>query len=98
MSGNKSGNSISLHNSMDKENLFLVFKEIINNVAYTYMGANNATSLTDHFIVSEGVTMLVGDYFTLNSVVLLVRIGQYTPGFLSHSRHVFWVTVKVNCV
>ena len=68
MSRTKSGNSISLQNFMDDENLFLVFKETINNMAYTYKGANNATSLIDHFIVSEDETMLASDYFTLDSV------------------------------
>ena len=57
MSRTKSGNSISLQNFMDEKNLFLVFKETINDVAYTYKGANNATSLIDYFIVSEDVTM-----------------------------------------
>ena len=47
---------------------FLVFNETINNVTYTYKGASNATSLSDHFIVSEDVTMLGSDYFTLDSV------------------------------
>ena len=55
----KSGNSISLQNFMDKEILFSVFKETINNVAYTYKGANNATSLIAHFIVSEDVTIII---------------------------------------
>ena len=43
MSRTKSGNSISLQNFMDEENLFLVIKETINDVAYTYKGASNAT-------------------------------------------------------
>ena len=68
MSRTKSGNSINLQNFMDEENLFLVLKETINNVAYTYKGASNATSLIDHFIVSEDLTMLASDYFTLDSV------------------------------
>ena len=68
MSRTKSGNSISLQKFMDEENMFLVFKKTINNVAYTYKGANNAASLIDHFIVSEDLTMLASDYFTLDSV------------------------------
>ena len=67
MSSTKSGNLISLQNFMDEENMFSVFKQTIN-VAYTYKGANNTTSLIDHFIVSEDVTMLASDYFTLDSV------------------------------
>ena len=47
MSRAKSGNSISLQNFMDKEILFLFFKETIINVAYTYKGANNATYVID---------------------------------------------------
>ena len=68
MSRTKSGNSISLQNFMDNENLFLVFKETIHNVAYTYKGENNATSLIDHFIVSEDVTMVASEHSSLDSV------------------------------
>ena len=64
----RSRNSISLQNFIDKENLFLVFKETIYNVAYTYKGASNATYLIDHFIVSEDVTMLASEHFSLDSV------------------------------
>ena len=64
----KSRNSISLQNFMEEENLFLVFKKTINNVAYTYKGVSNATSLIDHFIVSEDLAMLESNYFTLDSV------------------------------
>ena len=79
MSRIKSGNSISLQNFMDEKNMFLVFKETINNVAYTYKGANNATSLIDHFIVSEDVTMLASDYFTLDSVD---NLSDHVPLYL----------------
>ena len=91
MSRTKSGNSISLQNYMDEENLFLVFKKTINNVAYTYKGANNATSLIDHFIESEDVTMLASDYFTLDSVD---NLSDHVPLYLFLKCDVDIVTTK----
>ena len=93
MSRTKSGNSISLQNFMDEENLSLVFKETMNKVAYTYKGANNATSLIDHFIVfvSEDVTMLASDYFTLDSVD---NLTDHVPLYLFLKCDVDIVTTK----
>ena len=101
MTRTKCGNSINLQNFMDKENLFTVFKDTINNVAYTYKGANSATPLIDHFIVSEDVTMLASDYFTLDSVNNLsdhvpqdyLKTSDYEFGFKSKSSMVLCSTI-----
>ena len=91
MSRTKSGNSISLQNFMDEENLFLVFKKTINDVAYTYKGASNATSLIDHFIVSEDLTVLASDYFTLDSVD---NLSDHVPLYMFLKCDVDTVTTK----
>ena len=91
MSRTKSRNSISLPNFIEQENLFLVFKETINNVAYTYKGASNASSLIDHFIVSEDLTMLANNYFTLDSVD---NLPDHVPLYMFLKCDVDTVTTK----
>ena len=54
----RSGNTISLHNYMDKENLFLAINEVRNTVKFTYKGINNSISLIDHFIMTENICLL----------------------------------------
>ena len=76
---------------MDEEDLFLVFKETINNVTYTYKDANNATSLIDHFLVSEDVTMLASDYFTLDSAD---NLSDHVPLYMFLKCNVDTVTTK----
>ena len=50
LSRTRSGNTISLQNFMDRENIFSAIREINNSVRYTYTGINNSTPLIDHFI------------------------------------------------
>ena len=60
----KSGNTISLQNFIEKENLFLAVNEVINTVTHTYTGINNTSSLIDHFIMSENMCLLANNYYT----------------------------------
>ena len=53
LSRTRSGNTISLQNFMDWENIFPAIRESNNLVKYTYTGINNSTSLIDHLIVSD---------------------------------------------
>ena len=64
----RSGNTISLHNYMDKENLFLAINEVRNTVKFTYKGINNSVSLIDHFIMTENMCLLTKNYYTMDSV------------------------------
>ena len=67
MSRTKSGNTVSLRNFIRHENLNLVLNNVDNSVEYTYRGINNNVSLIDHFIVSENMRLLIGDYYTDDS-------------------------------
>ena len=60
-------------------------------MAYTYKGASNATSLIDHFIVSEDLTVLASDYFTLDSVD---NLSDHVPLYMFLKCDVDTVTTK----
>ena len=60
-------------------------------MAYTYKGASNATSLIDHFIVSEDLTTLASDYFILDSVD---NLSDHVPLYMFLKCDVDTVTTK----
>ena len=75
----RSGNTISLHNYMDKENLFLAINEVRNTVKFTYKGINNSVSLIDHFIMTENMCLLTKNYYTMDSVD---NLSDHVPVFM----------------
>ena len=75
----KSGNTISLQNFIEKENLFLAISEVINTVTHTYTGINNTSSLIDHFIMSENMCLLANNYYTMDSVD---NLSDHVPLFI----------------
>ena len=75
----KSGNTISLQNFIEKDNLFLAMNEVINTVTHTYTGINNTSSLIDHFIMSENMCLLANNYYTMDSVD---NLSDHVPLFI----------------
>ena len=74
MSHIRFGNTISLHNHIDKENLFLAINEITNTVKFTYKGINNSVESVDHFIMTENMCLLAKKYYTMDSVEITFLI------------------------
>lgn len=63
-----SGNTISLNQFANNEQLLFVLKHCMNTIVYTFMGINNNTSLIDHFIVTESIAHCINDYFVVYDV------------------------------
>ena len=87
----RSGNNISLHNYMDRENLFLAINEVINTVKFTYKGINNFVSLLDHFIMTENLCLLAKNYYTMDSVV---NLSDHVPVFMTTNCSVKTVPIE----
>ena len=74
----RSGNTISLHNYMDKENLFLAINKVRNTVKFKFKGINNSVSLIDHFIMTKNMCLLTKNYYNLSDD----NLSDHVPVFM----------------
>ena len=61
-----------------------MLNNVDNSVKYTYRGINNNVSVIDHFIVSENIRSLIGDYYADDSSD---NLSDHVPLF-----------IKLNCL